>query len=173
MRTLKLTLAYDGTDYSGWQVQPGQVTLQGTLESAWPDHRRAGARRGQRPHRRRRSRPGTGRQLSDRDELAPEVLQRHSTPTAARHGRARWPRATDGFHARVDAVRKRYRYLLTTGRFAMSSCGASSGTPPPAGRRGHAPRRDAGRHARFHQLRDQRLQAYLPCGRCSKSRSMR
>ncbi len=30
-RNLKLTLAYDGTDYSGWQVQPGQPTIQGTL----------------------------------------------------------------------------------------------------------------------------------------------
>src|SRR5579863_9314789 len=34
MRTLKLTLAYDGTAYAGWQVQPGQRTLQETLECA-------------------------------------------------------------------------------------------------------------------------------------------
>ena len=32
MRSLKLTLAYDGSGYSGWQIQPGQRTLQGTLE---------------------------------------------------------------------------------------------------------------------------------------------
>src|SRR3712207_4718462 len=32
MRTLKLTLAYDGTAYAGWQFQPGQKTLQETLE---------------------------------------------------------------------------------------------------------------------------------------------
>jgi len=31
MRNIKLTLAYDGTDFSGWQVQPGQKTVQGTL----------------------------------------------------------------------------------------------------------------------------------------------
>ncbi|HVI09160.1 MAG TPA: tRNA pseudouridine(38-40) synthase TruA [Candidatus Binatia bacterium] len=34
MRNLKLTLAYDGSDFSGWQVQPGLNTLQGTLASA-------------------------------------------------------------------------------------------------------------------------------------------
>src|ERR1700692_4757569 len=31
MRTLKLTLAYDGSAYHGWQVQPGKPTIQGTL----------------------------------------------------------------------------------------------------------------------------------------------
>ena len=30
----KLTLAYDGTDYFGWQVQPDRVTIQGTLAEA-------------------------------------------------------------------------------------------------------------------------------------------
>jgi tRNA pseudouridine38-40 synthase len=34
MRTIKLTLAYDGTDYAGWQAQPNAKTLQGTLEAA-------------------------------------------------------------------------------------------------------------------------------------------
>ena len=34
MRNLKLTLAYDGTDFSGWQIQPGRPTIQGLLASA-------------------------------------------------------------------------------------------------------------------------------------------
>lgn len=33
MRNLKLVLAYDGTDYAGWQVQPNTPTIQGTLAS--------------------------------------------------------------------------------------------------------------------------------------------
>jgi tRNA pseudouridine38-40 synthase len=33
-RNFKLTLAYDGTDFSGWQVQPGHRTVQGELSDA-------------------------------------------------------------------------------------------------------------------------------------------
>jgi tRNA pseudouridine38-40 synthase len=34
LRNLKLTLSYDGSDFSGWQVQPDASTIQGTLASA-------------------------------------------------------------------------------------------------------------------------------------------
>jgi len=34
-RWLKLTLAYDGRAYSGWQIQPDKPTVQGTFQSTW------------------------------------------------------------------------------------------------------------------------------------------
>jgi tRNA pseudouridine38-40 synthase len=30
----KIVIAYDGTDYSGWQVQPGELTIQGEIQAA-------------------------------------------------------------------------------------------------------------------------------------------
>src|SRR5262245_55407527 len=34
MRNVKLVLSYDGTDFNGWQTQPGFRTVQETLEKA-------------------------------------------------------------------------------------------------------------------------------------------
>ena len=34
---VKLTIAYDGTDYCGWQVQPNGVTIQEKLNEALSD----------------------------------------------------------------------------------------------------------------------------------------
>src|SRR6266481_4780618 len=34
MHNLKLLLAYDGTEFSGWQIQPESATIQGTLACA-------------------------------------------------------------------------------------------------------------------------------------------
>ena len=37
MRRIKIQLSYDGTDYHGWQVQPGLATIQGVLEQVVSD----------------------------------------------------------------------------------------------------------------------------------------
>lgn len=34
MRRIKLTVAYDGTDYCGWQIQPNGITIEEVLNSA-------------------------------------------------------------------------------------------------------------------------------------------
>jgi tRNA pseudouridine38-40 synthase len=34
MRNIKITLAYDGTNFHGWQAQPGVATIQGALHDA-------------------------------------------------------------------------------------------------------------------------------------------
>ena len=34
IRKIKITVAYDGSEYHGWQIQPGQRTIQGALTEA-------------------------------------------------------------------------------------------------------------------------------------------
>ncbi len=34
MGHIKLTVAYDGTNYHGWQLQPGKATVEGELNKA-------------------------------------------------------------------------------------------------------------------------------------------
>ena len=34
VRNIKLTIAYDGSQYHGWQIQPGRRTIQGILSEA-------------------------------------------------------------------------------------------------------------------------------------------
>lgn len=117
MRTLKLTLAYDGTAYAGWQVQSGQKTLQGTLEAALAKitgekiRVTASGRTDSGVH-------ALGQVVSFDTEspLAPDVFQR-ALNAELPHDMAvlEAAEARPGFHAIRDAVRKRYRYLLHDG----------------------------------------------------------
>ena len=117
MRVFKLTLAYDGTNYSGWQMQPRQVTLQETLERALAKitgeaiRVTASGRTAAGVH-------ALGQVVSLRSEthLAPEVLHRalnaelpHDMAVLAVEV------ADDDFHATGRAVRKRYEYRLDDG----------------------------------------------------------
>jgi tRNA pseudouridine38-40 synthase len=121
MRTLKLTIAYDGTRYSGWQVQARaqghQPTIQGTLE-------RVLARVLQEPVRV----IGSGRtdagvhalaqvaHLRTRSRIPPARLQQSLSGLLPRDiAVIRVEDAPSGFHARFDARRKRYRYRIFTG----------------------------------------------------------
>mgnify|MGYP002276989937 CR=1 FL=1 len=42
MKRIGLVVAYDGTNYSGWQIQPNGVTIQGvlnTVRASWREDR--------------------------------------------------------------------------------------------------------------------------------------
>jgi tRNA pseudouridine38-40 synthase len=118
MTTFRLTLAYDGTDFAGWQWQPDKRTIQGELEAALERITR------QRPKCFASGRTDAGVHalgqvvsFASETQLAPQVL--------ARALNAELPedmlvfevaQAAEGFHAQRDAVRKRYRYVIEDGR---------------------------------------------------------
>jgi len=116
--TFRLTLAYDGTDFAGWQRQPTRRTVQGELEAALE---RITV---QRPKCIASGRTDAGVHalgqvvsFASATRLAPDVL--------AKALNAELPDdmlvfevapAAEGFHALRDAVRKRYRYVIEDGR---------------------------------------------------------
>ncbi|MGH7355133.1 MAG: tRNA pseudouridine(38-40) synthase TruA [Candidatus Rokuibacteriota bacterium] len=117
LRTLRLTLAYDGAPFHGWQVQPDAPTVQGhVLAAARPlfgeDVRLVGASRtdaGVHALRQTAS-------LSGRSALVPAVVV--GALNAALPPEIRVLDAVDaepGFDARRHAAGKRYLYLLDTG----------------------------------------------------------
>lgn len=118
MPTFKLTLAYDGTDFAGWQWQPEKRTVQGELETALERITQerpkcfASGRTDAGVH-------ALGQVVSFDSEtrLAPDVLTRALN--------AELPEdllvfeaavAPGGFHAQRHALRKRYRYVIEDGR---------------------------------------------------------
>jgi tRNA pseudouridine38-40 synthase len=113
-QTWKLTLAYDGTEFSGWQVQPGEATIQGELQAA------LGRITGETPLPQGSGRTDAGvhalGQVASFELVAPipeENLMRalnRTLPAAIRVREAK--RVADTFHARHSAVAKTYEYRL-------------------------------------------------------------
>jgi tRNA pseudouridine38-40 synthase len=113
-RTLKLTLAYDGTDFAGWQIQPAARTVQGTVQSIL-------ARITVEPVKL----VGSGRTDAGVHALGQvasfETSSRHACEVLSRALNAELPddiavlsieEAPAGFHARGSVLRKRYRYVI-------------------------------------------------------------
>jgi tRNA pseudouridine38-40 synthase len=120
MRTLCLTLAYDGTAYCGWQRQPGGKSLQEVVEQALSEFT------GERIHA-----AASGR-TDARVHAVGQLVSFHTATDIPVEG-FRWGLVTKlpddivvravverpyGFHARFDAVRKRYRYAIHSSRTA-------------------------------------------------------
>jgi tRNA pseudouridine38-40 synthase len=117
-RCLKLTIAYDGGRYSGWQVQPEKPTVQGTFEATWRRLTQESLRV-----------TAAGRTDAGVHALGQVVgLQTETRLTnddIHRGLNALLPDdiaviaiddAPEGFHATYDAVGKRYRYRIHNGR---------------------------------------------------------
>ena len=122
-QTWKLTLAYDGTDFRGWQVQPGLPTIQGELQSALERIT------GEAPLPQGSGRTDAGvhalAQVASFTLRAPipaanllRALNR-TLPVAIRVLEAQT--APDGFHARHSARAKTYEYRILLERSAPAS----------------------------------------------------
>jgi tRNA pseudouridine38-40 synthase len=117
LQTWKLTLAYDGTDFRGWQVQPGEPTIQGELQAA------LGRVTGETPLPQGSGRTDAGvhalaqvASFTLRAPIPPENLLRalnRTLPPSIRVLETRTVRST--FHARHSAVAKTYEYRILRG----------------------------------------------------------
>ena len=113
-QTWKLTLAYDGTDFQGWQVQPGLRTIQGELQSA------LGRVTGESPLPQGSGRTDAGvhalaqvASFTLRAPIPPENLLRalnRTLPPRSASPKPRTVRST--FHARHSAIAKTYEYRI-------------------------------------------------------------
>ncbi|GAB5537271.1 MAG: tRNA pseudouridine(38-40) synthase TruA [Rubricoccaceae bacterium] len=115
MPTTRLLIEYDGTEFHGWQIQPGQRTVQGELEAALATALRqpvdvlgsgrtdAGVHaRGQVAHIRTETAPDRHRLRAQLRGLLPPSISVHQIELAS-----------DGFHARFDASRRTYHYHVS------------------------------------------------------------
>ncbi len=117
MRYFKLTIAYEGTNYVGWQVQPNGPSIQACLEKAWAavcqeDLRiTASGRTDAGVHAR-----GQVASLGSNTELDRETLCRAINANLPHDIRLLEVEvAGEGFHAIRDSVSKTYRYQLQFG----------------------------------------------------------
>jgi tRNA pseudouridine38-40 synthase len=118
MRNIRLILSYDGTDFNGWQTQPGYRTVQETLENAIA--RLTGEPR-VRVNASGRTDAGVhaiGQVVNfySNTRLAPDVLVRainaHLPPDIVVRHADDVPQSFDANH---DALRKLYRYVIHDG----------------------------------------------------------
>lgn len=115
MRNIKMTIAYVGTRYAGWQVQPARPTIQGALETGLSrmlneEVRIAGAgRTDSGVHA-----VGQVANFSTGRALPLDGLRRGLNACLPEDIRlVRAEEAVDGFHARSDARWKEYRFRMT------------------------------------------------------------
>ena len=118
MRYLKLTIAYDGTDFVGWQVQPNGISVQAVLETAWLSvtgetlRITASGRTDSGVHA-----LGQVCSLGTNSTLETHVLLRalnNKTPKSLSILQVQ--EAPEKFHAIRDATQKTYRYSIQHGR---------------------------------------------------------
>ncbi len=114
MTNHKLTLSYDGTNFSGWQIQPGLRTVQETLELAIAEII------GTRPHANASGRTDTGvhavgQVVNVRCETrltASELLRAVNSKLPDDVVIREACEVPDAFDANRDALRKLYRYVI-------------------------------------------------------------
>lgn len=116
-RNLKITLAYDGHEFRGWQIQPGLPTIQGTLaevigrttgEKVLPQ---GSGRTDAGVHAEAQVATFTSDTPIPLDNLL--IVLNDRLPPSIRVTRVE--EAPDGFHARHSAHEKTYRYRLYRG----------------------------------------------------------
>src|SRR5262245_47517723 len=118
MRNFRLTLGYDGTDFHGWQTQPGLRTVQQTLEEALS--RFTGEPR-VRVNASGRTDTGVHAvaqvvNFHSDTRLAPDVILRALNAHLPRDVVVRTAEEVpDDFDANRDAKRKLYRYVIHDG----------------------------------------------------------
>ena len=117
MRTLKLIVAYDGTNYAGWQVQENGPTVQAAIEAA------IAKITGEKVRILASGRTDAGVHALGQvvgfqtGSLLPAEVFRRALNAELPHDIAVLESADvhEGFHPTLDAVRKRYRYVIHDG----------------------------------------------------------